>query len=69
MYAAPLADIARSHLYADDTQLYTSFNPSDPDSEAQARTRMEACIAEMKTWMTYNKLQLNDDKSEFLIIA
>ena len=74
MYAAPLADIARSHnidvhLYADDTQLYTSFNPADPDSEVHARTRMEACIAEMKTWMICNKLQLNDDKSEFLIIA
>ena len=74
IYAAPLADIARSHnidvhLYADDTQLYTSFNPSDPDSEAHARTRMGACIAEMKTWMTCNKLKLNDDKSELLIIA
>ena len=74
VYAAPLADIARSHnidvhLYADDTQLYTSFNPADPDSEVHARTRMEACIAEMKTWMICNKLQLNDDKSEFLIIA
>ena len=44
----------------------TSFNPADPDSAVHARTRMEACIAEMKTWMICNKLQLNDDKSEFI---
>ena len=74
VYAAPLADIARSynidvHLYADDTQLYTSFNPSDPRGEENARTRMEACITKIQIWMICNKLQLNDDKSEFLIIA
>ena len=74
VYAGPLADIARSHnievhLYADDTQLYTSFNPSDPHSEVSARTRMEACIGDMKLWMTHNKLKLNDNKSEFMIIV
>ena len=64
-----LTDLMNVHLYADDTytQLYTSF--ADPDSEVHARTRMEACIAEMKTRMICNKLQLNDDNSEFLIIA
>ncbi|XP_071506848.1 uncharacterized protein [Diadema antillarum] len=53
IYASPLAEIARTHgihihLYADDTQLYSSFDPSDPLSEASTRHRLEACIGDMR---------------------
>ena len=74
IYASPLADIARSHginihLYADDTQLYTTFNPCDPLSEASSRLKLEACIDDMRAWMVQNKMKLNDDKTEFMVIA
>ena len=54
------------HLYADDTQLYTSFHP---DESAQAMSRMEACIAEIRSWMARNFLRLNDSKTEFVIFG
>jgi hypothetical protein len=54
------------HQYADDTQLYVAFDPKD---QHQAQARMEACIADIKSWMRANKLQLNEDKTEVLIIT
>ena len=74
VYNTPLAEIARLHdvnvhLYADDIQLYTSFNLSDPDSEVMAKRKLESCIADMRRWMIINRLKLNDDKSEFIVVA
>ena len=71
LYTKHLTAIARKfnidiHLYADDTQLYTSFNPND---SAQAMTRMEACIAEIRSWMAKSFLKLNDSKTEFIIFG
>ena len=74
IYTTPLADIARKygisvHLYADDTQLYVSFDPSSPNDEMSALYRLETCIADMAAWMATNKLKLNECKSEFLIVS
>ena len=71
LYTKLLPSIARKHgidihLYADDTQLYTSFKPED--SEA-ALERLEACIAEIRIWMETNFLKLNDSKTEFIIFG
>ena len=30
---------------------------------------LELCINEILTWMTRNKLKINDDKTEFMIIS
>ena len=30
---------------------------------------METCISDVKQWMTADKLMLNDDKTEFIVIA
>ena len=73
IYTLPIADIARKynpeiHLYADDTQIYISFRTSDNISEKIA-IKLQSCIAEIKIWMLINKLQLNDGKTEFLLIA
>ncbi|KAL9956581.1 hypothetical protein ACROYT_G038075 [Oculina patagonica] len=57
------------HTYADDTQLYISFNPVDNTSEAEAVTAIENCIQDVRAWMRDDKLMLNDDKTEFLIIG
>ena len=71
LYTKPLTSIARKHniqihLYADDTQLYTSFDPND---SAEAMQRMEACIMEIKLWMANNFLKLNDSKTEFIVFG
>jgi hypothetical protein len=72
-YTAPLVEIARKHgiklhMYADDTQLYMAFEPTDP-SVALSMEKIEACIADIKTWMAKNFLKLNDDKTEFLVLG
>jgi len=54
------------HTYADDTQIYISFKPDDSSLAIQ---KLEACISCIKTWMIENKLKLNDDKSEFMLIS
>lgn len=46
---------------ADDTQLSNSFLPSDATVEL---IWMESCAKPVKTWMTENKLKLNDIKNE-----
>ena len=78
IYSSPIANIARKyglcvHAYADDTQLYLPFDLNDPNDhdEMSASQRAEACIfkLEIKSWMTVNKQQLNDEKTEFLIMT
>ena len=70
IYSAPTANIARRHglhvhLYADDTQVYLSCGAGDADD---AVARIESCVAEMKCWMTANKLMLNGDKTVVLVV-
>ena len=74
IHTLPIADIARKynleiHLYADDTQIYITFRTSDNISEEIAIKLVQSCIAAIKVWMLINKLQLNDGKTEFLLIA
>ena len=54
------------HIYADDTQLYVSFDLSSPNV---ALYRMNLCISYLQIWMIRNKLKINDSKTEFLIIT
>ena len=54
------------HINADDTQLYVSFNLSNPNV---ALDRMNLCISDLRIWMIRNKLKSNDYKTEFLIIT
>ena len=74
MYTTPLGNIIRNHnldfhLYADDTQLYISCKPCDSISRQTAISQFEACISDIKTWMTNNLLKLNDDKTELIIVT
>ena len=57
------------HLYADDTQLYVTFNPSDEMDIEGAIVKVEGCIADVKKWMSSNFLKLNDDKTEILLLS
>lgn len=74
IYSSKLFDIVgrhppKVHCYADDSQLYLSFNPSCAFSQDEAIRSMETCIRDVKQWMTLDKLMLNDDKTEFIVIA
>lgn len=54
------------HIYADDTQIYLSFNVNESQSAVQ---NLEMCISEIKSWMIKHKLKLNDDRTEFITIS
>ena len=68
IYSAPIAQICRQHnvnvhMYADDTQVYLAFDMSSIGDDQNILVRVEACIVDIKLWMTKNKLKLNDDKT------
>ena len=74
LYTGPIAEIIhrhklKYHLYADDAQLYIEFNPNIPGDTAVAVFKLQACIRDLKQWMTSNKLQLNEQKTEFFMTA
>ena len=74
IYTTPLGRIIQRHgltyhLYADDTQLYMAFKPSDATSKCDAISRIEACVADIRIWKNDNFLKLNDDKTELLDIT
>ena len=56
-------------IYADDTQIYTHFDPYDNDLKDAAIRSIQKCINEIKMWMTANYLKLNEDKTEIIIIS
>ena len=57
------------HVYADDTQMYTSYDPRNQAECLNSLRSLEICITCIQNWMTANKLKLNMDKTEFLIIG
>ena len=74
LYTTPLGNIARKyglnfHLYADDTQLYITFRPTDPDSLKCSLSVIRQCIDEIRVWMFDNLLKLNGDKTEILFVT
>ena len=74
MYASGLFNVMEPHLpeadaFADDSQLYVSFQPNENANETAAITAMQNCIDDVRKWMLINKLKLNDGKTEFLLIG
>ena len=71
LYTKPLTTLIRrqsisNQSFADDTQLHDSWRPDQIGISVQG---MQDCISDVKTWMTSNKLKLNDDKTECLLIV
>ena len=69
LYTKSLGNTIRSHgfsyhCYADDTQLFLSFPPTD----TQVSARISACLTDISTWMTTNHLKLNLGKTELLYL-
>ena len=73
LYTSPLGDILRRHnvsfhFYADDTQLYTTFTYNNEVECNNTMTRLHDCLADIDTWMTLNRLKLNKEKTELLVL-
>jgi hypothetical protein len=68
LYIDELVDIAKSmgleiHIYADDTQLYIHFKPSNTSVSVSI---LERGIRVIEQWLSSSRLRLNTDKTELL---
>src|SRR5271155_4156573 len=71
LYTTPLSELLSasglsSHLYADDTQLYISFPPSE---SSISLTLLSSTLDAVHAWFTSNRLLLNPSKTEHLLIG
>ncbi len=71
LFSAPIQDIIASHdlqsiVYADDTQIYYTFHPKDRQLAVQ---KIEACVADIRSWCQRNCLVLNDSKTELMYFS
>ena len=74
IYKYPIGNIIRAfnisfHAYADDIQLYAEFDPKSNGDCEQVLARLSSRIGVINEWMIQNTLRLNQDKTEFFLIA
>lgn len=74
MYTASVGAICKMHrlehhFYADDSELYLSFKPTDQVTRAETIHRVEACLKDILCWMHGNMLKQNADKTEIIVSA
>ena len=74
LFTSPSGDIVRQFnmgypFYADDTQLYLSFNFLSGDDQGYSVAQVESCVGDIDYWMSCDKLKLNRDKTKLLIIS
>ncbi|XP_068597914.1 uncharacterized protein [Brachionichthys hirsutus] len=70
LYILPLGDIIRRHslhfhCYADDIQLYITTNSID----SKVHSTVTNCLNDIKSWMKYNFLKVNSDKTDIILIG
>ena len=54
------------HFYADDTQLYVHLTHKNV---ASALDKLSHCLDNVKRWLSTNKLRLNPDRTEFIVLG
>ena len=67
----PLSDVIKPfgisyHFFADDSQLYDSAVPAIVPRLAD---NVSGAVASVYTWMALNKLKMNEDKTEVILIG
>jgi hypothetical protein len=71
LYATPVSAIISRHAlkhesFADDTQAHLSVAVGECD---ELVPRVRGCVLDLKDWMTDNKLKLNDEKTELMLVC
>ncbi len=70
IYMSSLGSVIQKHgfsegCYADDTQLYFSFQPDDPT----VAVRIAACLKDISFWIKDHHVQLNLAKTELPMVS
>ena len=72
LYTNPIGSIIHSHssinyhFYVDDTQLYITLSPENFSHSIQ---KLKNCLNNIQNFMFANKIKLNPDKTEFIVIG
>ena len=71
LYTHPISEVVSYHSlthhgFSDDNQLYKSGNISQLFEIIHSA---QSCISDVKAWVTNNQLQLNNAKTEMILIA
>ena len=74
LYTKDLKKIAEAfglsiHLYADDGQIYIEFDVLDSNDIAFKLSMIEDCLKAIKLWMVHHFMQLNEKKTELIILG
>ena len=70
LYTQPLFELIKKHsiqhhAFADDNQFYKE---TVPDQIQTTTETMQNCTTDVKLWMTHYKLQVNDSKTESMLV-
>ena len=61
--------LPNAHCFADDTHLYLNFKPPGNTALADVIQAMGKCIDAVRKLMIEDRLMINDDKTEFLLVG
>ena len=72
-YASTLEEVIPSHIdlygFADDHILKHSYSAGNREAELKTQMDLEQTIQDVNTWMTSNRLKMNNSKTEFIIFG